>query len=66
MRASIHESTACAVFANAQRDRIRARKRLERLAEAQPERVRKFLASQPLAEVRNNPAMMRLSRIVGA
>ena len=66
MRVSIKERAAIGVFVSDQRAQLQTRRRLERLASANPERVRKFLATQPAAEVRNNHAMMRLSRIVGA
>ena len=66
MRASRNEQAACAVFAGDQRAQRQARRRLHSLAQGNPEKVKEFLANQPIAKVRNNPAMMSLSRIVGA
>ena len=59
------ERAACATFAHRQRDQRRSAKRLYRLAAARPEKVRAFLATQTLAEIRNDPAKLRLQRIVG-
>ncbi len=63
MRLSRRESAAAAVFTLRQRSQQAAKRRLDRLAEANPDKVRAYLAKQPTAEVRNCPAMMRLKRI---
>lgn len=60
------EAEAAAVLSTRQRAQCQAARRLYAKAEANPEAVRAYLASQPAEEVRNSPVMMRLSRIASA
>lgn len=65
MRVSAAERAAIGVFLSDQKAQAQARRRLQRRAKAEPEKVRAFLATRPVAEIRNNPAMLHLQRIVG-